>query len=187
MNLTVLRVALMSLWVGVAVAVVSCQNIDSEATKTVYFFDLKTYFETEIKRLESKNIKVNKKATLNGETNDMANLSVDWAKEFAIFVDCDINKPSWKDSYSTDSLVVGLETVTTYAAKGGDKKVKKIMIYKSNTSNRLNKITIAGGTQNLLYSSETELIYVPDILVGVVGRQALFYGKSTTFETEIRF
>ena len=54
----------MSLWVGVAVAVVSCQNIDSEATKTVYFFDLKTYFETEIKRLESKNIKVNKKATL---------------------------------------------------------------------------------------------------------------------------
>jgi hypothetical protein len=120
------------------------------------FFGIKEYFTNEARRLTALKPKVIKTVSYNGKHESKSISINNWLREFSFFLESDINKPSWKDSYSVktnpDSIVYNAVDTTLYTRKlvvnlnGG--KVVSIMI--------LNR------TKNLLYKEKEELLYYPD-------------------------
>ncbi len=122
------------------------------------YYDIKGFFEREIKELEKANPTVNKTTVYNRE-EEIRSLQIEkWEQELALFSESDINKSSWKGSYKIDSLPNQL----IYSAKEEDLRTRKIIIdFKGNTPSRF---SIENKTSNYLYTSIEDLTFYPDSL-----------------------
>jgi hypothetical protein len=107
-------------------------------------------------RLTKLNPKVNKTVTHNGVTENKMVQITNWGQELNLFIQSDINRPAWKNSYTvlnTDSLII-------YKAKTPDLRTTEIMIRKDN--DKVKWIVIFNHTKNLLYETKEKLSYFPD-------------------------
>ena len=77
------------------------------------YFDVEGYFTAESARLAAINPMVTKTATHNGVTETQKLKIANWAEEFALFKDADINKPAWTNSYK----VINENGLLIYRAK----------------------------------------------------------------------
>ncbi len=151
----------------------SCSSREEIKTKTA-FFDIKGFFEAEVKRLKSKKSNVNKSVIQNGQSEVKKNLSVDWENELALFIASDINKPAWKDSYkfSGDSLHFN------YIAIDTNLRTRTVDI-KMDQLGRAVFFKIKNMTRNKLYESSEELTYIPDSIYTINKNQSVrFLGKN---------
>lgn len=81
-----------------------CSCNKSETVSIHKYFDLKKYFEAEASRLQSGNMQLEKVLIKGNQSENIHQDSVNWNKTLAPFISCDINKPSWSNSYSVDSI-----------------------------------------------------------------------------------
>lgn len=162
------------LFILLLIFISSCSNQEEMKTKTT-FFDIKGFFESEVKRLTSKKSTVNKSVRQNEQSEIKKNLSVDWANELALFIASDINKPAWKDSYkiSGDSVHVN------YVAIDTNLRTRSVEI-KKDQQGRAIFFKINNITRSNLYESSEELIYIPDSIYTINKNQSVrLLGKNT--------
>ena len=139
-----------------------CLSAEKENTfNQIYYFDLKTYFTKTATELNKKKPLVNKTVSKN-ELSENKKIKInDWKIELALFIDADINKKAWKESYSKDSSA----TKIIYTAKEADLKTQKIEI---DLKNGLPvKFKIITKMDNLLYHSTEELEFYPDSVYSI--------------------
>jgi hypothetical protein len=151
----------------------SCSSREEIKTKTA-FFDIKGFFEAEVKRLKSKKSNVNKSVIQNGQSEVKKNLSVDWENELALFIASDINKPAWKDSYkiSGDRLHFNYIAIDTNLRT-------RIVDIKMDQLGRAVFFKIKNMTRSKLYESSEELTYIPDSIYTINKNQSVrFLGKN---------
>lgn len=152
----------------------SCSNREEMKTKTA-FFDIKGFFESEVKRLTNKKSTVNKSVRQNDQSEIKKNLSVDWEDELALFIASDINKPAWKDSYK----ISGDSVHFNYLAIDTNLRTRSIEI-KKDKHGRAVFFKIKNMTRSKLYESLEELTYVPDSIYTINKDQSVrFLGKNT--------
>ena len=139
-----------------------CSPAEKENTSNqIYYFDLKTYFTKTATELNRKKPLVNKTVSKNELSENKKIKITDWKTELALFIDADINKKAWKESYSKDSSA----TKIIYIAKEADLKTQKIEI---DLKNGLPvKFKIITKMDNLLYHSTEELEFYPDSLYSI--------------------
>src|SRR5690606_35895710 len=79
----------------------SCsENKSTPIAGALNYFDIKGYFAKEASRLSEKN-NIIYKEILKDNKKGAKNIRIkDWMKEFSLFTESDINKPSWASSYS---------------------------------------------------------------------------------------
>lgn len=88
------------------ISLTACQQSNADNKPNVQlFFSLKDYFNQEIKKLEQQAHRLEKTVTLNGQKEVKVFEHIDYHKEFAPFIDNDINRLAWADKYQADSLV----------------------------------------------------------------------------------
>ena len=151
----------------------SCSSREEIKTKTA-FFDIKGFFEAEVKRLKSKKSNVNKSVIQNGQSEVKKNLSVDWENELALFIASDINKPAWKDSYKISGDSVHLN----YMAIDTNLRTRTVDI-KMDQLGRAVFFKIKNMTRSKLYESSEELTYIPDSIYTINKNQSVrFLGKN---------
>lgn len=151
----------------------SCSSREEIKTKAA-FFDIKGFFEAEVKRLTSKKSTVNKSVRQNGQSEVKKNLSVDWENELALFIASDINKPAWKDSYR----ISGDSVHFNYIATDTNLRTRTVEI-KMDREGRIVIFKIKNMTRSKLYESSEELIYVPDSIYTINKNQSVrFLGKN---------
>ncbi len=136
---------------------------EEAARKQIYYFSLVNYFENQSSLLENKSIV--KTVAKNNVTETRKVTISNWEQEFALFVESDINKAAWKDSYTKDSTANKIK----YQAKVDDLRVRSIEIDLKN--NKPAKITILNQSNNLLYHTTETLIYIPDSLYQIKKHQ----------------
>jgi hypothetical protein len=152
----------------------SCSNPEEMKTKTA-FFDIKGFFESEVKRLTNRKSTVNKSVRQNEQSEIKKNLSVDWANELALFIASDINKPAWKDSYKISGDSVHL----SYVAIDTNLRTRSVEI-KIDQQGRTVFFKIKNITRSKLYESSEELTYIPDSIYTINKNQIVrFLGKNT--------
>ena len=128
-------------------------NIKKDEVRAIYYFDLKSYFQNLADSLNKTNLFVEKTVAKN-EVKEEKNIKItDWKNEFALFIDADINKSAWKDSYTKDSTASSLN----YIAKNEDLKTRSIFIIMDNGKPK--QIIIKTRVDNLLYHGEETLTY----------------------------
>lgn len=139
------------------------------------YFDVKGYFTSEATRLTKKRQMILKSIIYNKSTESKKVFIEDWNREFNFFIASDINKPSWKDSYSiekTDNLLI-------YRAKFNDLKLKEMII--KQVDKKIKWVLIFNKTDNLLYHSTEKLSYFPDSLYLIEKQQKVKLLRKNTY------
>jgi len=146
--------------------IASCKR-DSNATgnTTSKFFDIKGYFEADSARLTQSNPLITKTVIHNKIPETKKVHITNWGTELSLFIQSDINKPAWKDSYDTNASGDFL----IYSAKDPSLKTQKIIVKKEN--GKVKWIMIINHTKNILYDNLEKLSYFPDSLYLIQKRQ----------------
>ncbi|UKT62443.1 hypothetical protein [Pedobacter mucosus] len=159
-----------------AIGLISCnQRKEAEANTKLLYFDIKGFFKNEINRLQRLKPSVDKTVSINGSIENKKIVIQDWNKELAIFLNADINKTSWKGSFTT------YRKNESAIYKSASKKipVKKISVVKENSI--IKKIEILIAYKNILYQSNDTLIYYPDSLYEIKKEQDIRFLKKKKF------
>lgn len=142
------------------------------------FFDVKKYFTAEADRLGKLSPVISKSATHNGTTQTKTVNIKNWPAELDLFINSDINKPAWRDSYSevkTGDFII-------YKAKTDELKTREILIKQVNK--KVVYIAIYNRSKNMLYNNSEKLSYFPDSLYQIVKRQQVRVVGTNNYKIE---
>lgn len=139
----------------VILLLISCDSTKEEEQQTKKFYDLKGFIESQIVQLDSEKPVVLKVMEIGADRNELSTKDVDWKKELELFVQADINKPAYSQSYSvirSDSL--NLE----YVVKQGENlPVRHLKIQLNEAGGVPIKIEASIRSENKLYQSEKNI------------------------------
>ena len=110
---------------------------------------------------------------------------VDWENELKPFMEDDINKPGWTNSYTVDSSKSDTNTSLNYTAKDSSLPIKKINIISN--SDKIIQVNILSGKQSNLYNLSTELNYDPLKGYTIKSAQKVRFVQQTNFEIRTEF
>lgn len=134
----------------------SCNFKEKEKVNVKTYFDLSGYFNKEAIRLSKENPIIKKTVFINGK-EEQKNVNIkNWEQEFKSFIDADINKSSWKGSF-TLATIGGQTTYTSHSDKIPVKRLEILL-----EKNRLASIKVYITNANDLYTSQDSLSYYPD-------------------------
>lgn len=145
--------------------IASCKQDGNATADNKAFFDIKGYFEADSARLTKANPLITKTVTHNQIPETQKVHITNWGTELSLFVQSDINKPAWRNSYDVSTS----DNVTIYIAKDPALKTQRVVIKKEN--NKLKWIMIINHTKNILYENTEKLSYFPDSLYLIQKRQ----------------
>jgi hypothetical protein len=127
------------------------KNVD-----TTPFFDVKGFFQNEIKRLTEGSQKIEKTVTVKGNSETKIIDKADFAQELALFVSSDINKPAWRDKYRTEQTAG--RSLESFLATDDDLKTKRVDIYRF-PPNGVAQIKILNSDKSSITESQQSLEY----------------------------
>ena len=143
----------------------SCFSKAKETKQPKFYFDLKGYFSNLATTLNQENPEINKTVSKNDLKENKRIKIPNWNEELALFMEADINKPAWKDSYTKDSSA----TKIIYKSNDADLKTQKIEI--SLINGKPTRIHIETSADNLLYQTKENLDFYPDSLYSIQKKQ----------------
>jgi len=147
-------------------SITSCADTSKEAEVQEFsYFDIKGYFEKEVAKLSVENPLVYKEVYKNRQKEAKEVAINDWQKELSLFIESDINKPSWKNSYSFERS----DDTVIYRALEDELRTRKIEIIK--IGEKVLSIYIENSASNELYKSNEQLFYFPDSLYRIIKKQ----------------
>ena len=135
--------------------IASCAKPEEKAVTN--YLDINGFFESEVQRLTKNNKSVEKTVMRNKISETQTRNSVNWKNELSLFIESDINKPAWRDSYK----IIEDSSEVIYTALDSNLRTRIIHI-KKDVRNGLRYISIINRTKNNLYQSSEKLTYVPD-------------------------
>jgi hypothetical protein len=131
------------------------------------YFDLKKYFTDEAARLAKLHPHIYKTVNYNNKPENKTILIKNWKRELGLFIESDINKPSWKDSYRVSTK----HDSVMYTATDTALRTRNILIVLKNK--KVNFIEINNLTKNLLYQTTDHLTYYPDSVYRIEKHQSV--------------
>ena len=143
----------------------SCAG-SSTSIKQNSYLDLTKFFSSEITKLEKLEPYVRKTVSRNGlrETKSLNNIN--WKSELSLFIESDINKSAWKNSYK----ITNSKNEVIYTALDSSLRTKRIFITRS-PEGIVKKVLIVNKISNMLYESSEELLYITDSIYTINKQQ----------------
>jgi ABC-type uncharacterized transport system auxiliary subunit len=133
-------------------ALLSACNEEVRENQTKRYFDLKGLIEKQIKILNTQKPVVEKLVIIADSSENQSVKTIDWAKELELFIQADLNKPAFIQSYQVDSSSMGVKYTL--------KKTEQLPI-KYLTISRLGEdgisIEALVNNENYLYETERHL------------------------------
>ena len=138
----------------------------SMSVKQNSYLDLTKFFSSEITKLEKLEPYVRKTVSRNGlrETKSLNNIN--WKSELSLFIESDINKSAWKNSYK----IINNKNEVTYTALDSSLRTKRILVTRS-PEGMVEKVLIVNKISNMLYESTEELLYITDSIYTINKQQ----------------
>ena len=138
----------------------------STSVKQNSYLDLTKFFSSEITKLEKLEPYVRKTVSRNGlrETKSLNNIN--WKSELSLFIESDINKSAWKNSYK----ITNSKNEVIYTALDSSLRTKRIFITRS-PEGMVKKVLIVNKISNMLYESSEELLYITDSIYTINKQQ----------------
>ncbi len=90
-------------------ALLSACNEDVKDNQTNKYFDLKGLIEKQIKTLNTQKPMVQKSIAMADSLENQSVKTVDWTRELELFIQADLNKPAFTQSYRVDSSSMGVK------------------------------------------------------------------------------
>jgi len=161
-----------------AVLFVGCTSSTTNNSTQTYF-SIEKYFNQQISVLSNAKAGLEKEIIKDGKKEKRTFAQVNWKKELKPFLEADINKPSWKRSYSIDSTTSGNEVQIMYSALEPKLNVRSIEIRKTN--NVPTRIKIITEKQNAYYHALQTMEYSPSKEYIISGGQKVILADTTSY------
>ncbi|MEJ5994223.1 hypothetical protein WG904_07280 [Pedobacter sp. Du54] len=145
----------------------SCTANEQNKPQSDAYFNIKGYFETEANRLNQLQLPIDKSVAINGIAEQKIVKIKDFKNELSSFIASDINKASWRGSYTVKKD----RDNELYTTTNEKIPIKKIAIHYLNQ--KIKWIQVIGMTDNLLYHSSDSLTYFPDSLYEIKKTQKI--------------
>ena len=133
------------------ILVISC-NSESKIQQTKKYFDLKGLIEKQIKILNTQKLIVEKSIMIADSAENQFVNTIDWAKELELFIQADLNKPAFVQSYQVDSSSMGVR----YTLKNTEKLPVKYLDLRREGESGI-RIEAFMSNDNYLYQTERTL------------------------------
>ncbi len=131
---------------------VSCKQ-ENQVTNKKYF-DLKGFSESIIKELEIKKPEVTKVWQIGNLKETKSTFDVDWKKELSLFVDADLNKRAFINSYTINETSKGVY----YKLKPTESLLVKSMAVENLEEMDSKLIRIETSTSNYLFKTNSKIL-----------------------------
>ncbi|GGM75697.1 hypothetical protein GCM10010967_04070 [Dyadobacter beijingensis] len=138
------------------ISLISCTPEESKDDGPKTYYDLKGFVENQIEYLNDKRPEVNKTAILGSKREVSRTRDVDWKKELELFVQADINKPSYRQSY--DILQNGPVYYEYRLKPGNDLPVTYLKIETDSVLKQPLYVEALLRARNKIYHSEKKVI-----------------------------
>jgi len=147
------------------------------------FFDLKAYFENEMKVERSG---ITKTTTFDGVTETTTLDEIDLRKELKIFSDANLNKVSWYEKYkiTTEQVNKGVSK-TTYFTEDTRLKTKSVSIFKNNET--IDSILIHNEMTSMILDADQFLKYYPGVGYSIRIEQEGRLQEVSDMEIKVRY
>ena len=186
------RVALFSLLIFSLVHTACFRSGDTEEAKACKatadkFFGLCEYMSSIIIEYSEEDFKVNKKVTLNDNSEQLNDLSINWETELKPLAAAYINRPAWLDKFTVDTTRSSNGYSVTYRSVSSNIPVKELSIRfltSESSPEVVDEITVETGRKNLLYTSREVIRFEPGRRYQVEGRQRTLFLSKTTFSVD---
>ena len=164
---------------------VSCVS-DIALKEQVPFFDLKTFFTSEVKRLSSLK-KLRKTTSINGSKETKELEIIDFEKELKLFAESDINRIAWLDRYKVDSLLGENKQLRqlSYIALDDKLRTQRMQIYFSNQ--KLDSLIIWNETSTAVAKSRQYIIYKPKSGYQIRSIQSINFASTHELGVQVEF
>jgi hypothetical protein len=153
----------------------SCSKKDTNIQKK--YFDLSGLIAREIVDLKKSNITISKTWMIDNITDNKTLDSIDFEKEFAFFLQSDINKSAYLKSYIEEKT----DSSTTYKLISTENLPVKSILIKNGNNKSLNFIQIISSVDNYLYKTNSvyslEMLNNQIVNYKIKSTQKLFWGK----------
>jgi hypothetical protein len=175
-----------------AVALMSCENSEVEGNDEKYYYDLKGFINNQIIVLNEKKPKVSKELTMDGHKEVSTTHDVDWKKELELFIQSDLNKPSYRQSYK----VIRADSLSyEYILKPGeDLPIRHLDIKLDQATHQPVAVKALLKSENKIYTSEKNISLtclkkenlLEVVSYSVVGYQKLAFMKRKSFNVSAK-
>lgn len=150
------------------------------------FFDLKGYVEQQATLLQQKQPSIKKTITSGSIEETKILQDIDWTKELGLFTKSDINKPSWADKYSIDSIAKeGGFMLLQYKAQDPDLATRQLDIELKGEV--VHSVFVINQVTNAIYQSQQYLTYIPQKGYTIKKKQAVQLMDKDDYEIEVTF
>ncbi len=150
------------------------------------FFDLQSFFEAEIQRLNEKQPRLQKTVMVNDKEESQTLSRLAYDQELSVFLNSDINRPAWYDKYQIDSVRKDNQLARLeYTAQDPDLRVRKIQVHFA--GDEVSAVIIDKKTDNIVARSGQHLEYRPDEGYQIQSRQQTTISKEQDLEINVRF
>lgn len=137
-------------------SLVSCRPEEARDDAPKVYYDLKGFIENQIVYLNEKKPEVSKTALLGSKREVSKTREVDWKKELELFIQADINKPSYRQSYE---MVQNGPLHYEYRLKpGNDLPVSYVKIDTDSVLKQPLRVEAMIRASNKVYHSEKKLV-----------------------------
>lgn len=139
----------------ISVFLISCDNPKKDSAQIKKYFDLKGFMESQIEELDEKKPVVDKTMKMGKERNSRSSNEINWKKELELFLQADINKPAYIQSYN-----VSRPDSSTYEyvlKQGQDLQVRRLKIKLDKANGIPVRIEAQLKSENKLYESEKNI------------------------------
>ena len=150
---------------GIILCCQACKPAIKETGATLKYFDLKGFFNADTARLNKLSPTVLKTVSHNKDSQTKEVKIDNWGRELSLFIDADINKPAWQNSYSITS------DSSTLIYKSKDPALKMLEMIIKHDKQKVKWILIFNNTSNMLYTTTEKLSYYPDSLYLIEKKQ----------------
>ncbi len=124
------------------------------------YFDVPAYFSRQVAELHRDSLVVVKTSVVNDKTDQHQMDWTDWTKEFILFTNSDINKPSMIGKYLVDTTSTdSVKTKISYTAK--DPALRTRLVEITYAKQTIVELHIVNHEASFLSTSHEELYYLP--------------------------
>ena len=162
-------------------AVAGCRPAVKNDKLQTKYFDIKKYFSAEAARLTKQYPRILKTVSYNGQQETKQINIKHWQQELNLFIESDINKPAWRNSYA----IVTTDTGITYTTVDTTLHTQQISI--TLKDKKVTGIHIINLTQNMLYQTKENLFYHPDSIYTIKKYQTVKLLGSNDYQITGKF
>jgi hypothetical protein len=152
-----------------SIAVFQSCSSNTGNVEAIHYFDIPSFFKSEVIRLEKTNAQVLKTVETNGESEQKNIRPKSWKDELSVFSSIDLNKSSFIGKYKVDSSLSAEVLHVSYVAIDNRLPIKSCSF--SFIGNKLHSIQANKFDPSLVLTSEIKWRYVPDSGYSVIGSQ----------------